>query len=107
MLLTLNVAFQFTDDKTKPSIRLEMVGWKGKKSVRAYVPKNDRIHYLRLVGGDTSKFEINKFQDRRDKNASKASGDADKPDIKSDPDPDVKNDPDTDIKGDLDADLEL
>merc|ERR1719495_1547496 len=57
------------DDSTKPSIRLEMVGWKGKKSVRAYVPKNDRIHYLRLVGGDTSKFETNKFQDRRDKNA--------------------------------------
>ena len=53
-------------------LKLEMVGWKGKKSVRAYVPKMDRIHYLRLVGGDTSKFETNKFQNRRDAAAAKA-----------------------------------
>ena len=43
-----------------------MVGWKGKQSLRAYVPKNERIHYLRLIGGDTSKFESNKFQNKRD-----------------------------------------
>ena len=48
-------------------MKLEFVGWKGKASVRAYVPKNARIHYLRLVGGDTSKFETNKFEARREK----------------------------------------
>ena len=50
-----------------PDLNLELVGWKGKMSVRAYVPKQERIHYLRLLGGDTSKFEKNKFQERREK----------------------------------------
>ena len=47
-------------------MKLEIVGWKGKSSVRAYVPKNDRIHYLRLIGGDTSKYEKNKFEAKRE-----------------------------------------
>ncbi|KAG7169438.1 tRNA (cytosine(34)-C(5))-methyltransferase-like [Homarus americanus] len=45
---------------------IELVGWKGNKSVRAYVAKNDRIHYLRLLGADTSKYEKNKFAEQRD-----------------------------------------
>ena len=49
-------------------LKLEIVGWKGKASVRAYVPKNDRIHYLRLIGGDTSKYEKNKFEVKRENN---------------------------------------
>ena len=49
------------------AIKLEFVGWKGKNSLRAYVPKNERIHYLRLIGGDTSKYERNKFEERRAK----------------------------------------
>ena len=40
-----------TDD-----LDIVLVAWKGKTSVRAYVPKSDRIHYLRLSGGDVSKF---------------------------------------------------
>ena len=47
------------DEKT---LRINLVGWKGKASIRAYVPKNERVHYLRLIGADTSKFEVNKFQ---------------------------------------------
>ena len=56
------------------SLKLELVGWKGAQSLRAYVPKNERIHYLRLVGTDTSKYEINKFEARREnqENAQKA-----------------------------------
>ena len=34
-------------------------------SVRAYVPRNDRLHYLRLIGADISAFESNKFQERK------------------------------------------
>ena len=51
------------DEKT---LRINLVGWKGKASLRAYVPKNERVHYLRLIGADTSKFEVNKFQVKRD-----------------------------------------
>jgi tRNA (cytosine34-C5)-methyltransferase len=48
---------------------LEFVGWKGKNSLRAYVPKNERVHYMRLIGCDTSKYEKNKFEERRANNA--------------------------------------
>ncbi|XP_047119299.1 tRNA (cytosine(34)-C(5))-methyltransferase [Schistocerca piceifrons] len=43
---------------------LHMVGWRGIKSVRAYVPTNDCVHYLRLLGADVSKYEVNKFKDK-------------------------------------------
>ena len=65
-------ALQLTESES-PKIKLEIVGWKGKASVRAYVPKNDRIHYLRLTGGDTSKYEINKFEAKRGTEVSKNS----------------------------------
>ena len=56
----------FISEKQESHLKLEIVGWKGKASVRAYVPKNDRIHYLRLLGGDTSKYEFNKFEAKRE-----------------------------------------
>ncbi|XP_071447980.1 tRNA (cytosine(34)-C(5))-methyltransferase [Hetaerina americana] len=43
---------------------IELVGWKGKASLRAYVPKGERIHYLRLCGADVTKFELNKFKEK-------------------------------------------
>ena len=43
-----------------------IVGWKGKSTVRAYVPRNERLHYLRLIGADTTPYEKNKFQEQRD-----------------------------------------
>merc|ERR1712060_677190 len=63
-----SVAFIYEEKQTEiseGSIKLEIVGWKGFASVRSYVPKNDRIHYLRLLGFDTSKYELNKFEARR------------------------------------------
>ncbi|CAB4062185.1 NSUN2 [Lepeophtheirus salmonis] len=57
--------FKSTDDHEQ--LRIELVGWKGKSTIRAYVPKNERIHYLRLIGSDTSRFEKNKFEERREK----------------------------------------
>ena len=55
------IAFLYHDD----GMKIKLVGWKGNKSVRAYVAKNDRIHYLRLLGADTSKYEKNKFAEQR------------------------------------------
>lgn len=37
-------------------LKLQIVGWRGTMSLRAYVPKNDAIHYLRLLGADCSQF---------------------------------------------------
>lgn len=58
-----SVAFLFKDPSSP--LTVEVVGWKGKISVRAYVPRNDRLHYLRLIGADLSSFETNKFQERK------------------------------------------
>ena len=65
MLNIHNYILRFTENN-EGNLKLEIVGWKGKASVRAYVPKNDRIHYLRLIGGDTSKYEFNKFEVKRE-----------------------------------------
>lgn len=52
------IAFHDNND----NFTLEVVGWKGEKSLRAYIDVNDSIHLLRLLGADVGKFEINKFQ---------------------------------------------
>lgn len=62
------IAFLFKDE----DLTIELVGWKGNRSVRAYVAKHDRLHYLRLLGADTSKYEKNKFQEQRDLEAKSA-----------------------------------
>ncbi|XP_070160065.1 tRNA (cytosine(34)-C(5))-methyltransferase isoform X3 [Polyergus mexicanus] len=46
-------------------LNLQLVGWRGIMSLRAYVPTCDAIHYLRLLGADCSKFEKNKFKENR------------------------------------------
>lgn len=53
-----------------PKCQLELVGWKGAVSLRAYIQKNDKVHFLRLCGADVSKFETNKFEKKEaeDKN---------------------------------------
>lgn len=33
-----------------PQCPIELCGWRGKASIRAFVPKNERFHYLRMVG---------------------------------------------------------
>jgi len=62
-----SVAFLYTDPTT--SLVVKTVGWKGKMSVRAYVPRNDRLHYLRLIGADITAFETNKFKERKKREA--------------------------------------
>ncbi|XP_023219253.1 tRNA (cytosine(34)-C(5))-methyltransferase-like [Centruroides sculpturatus] len=42
---------------TKEEFKIELCGWKGKASVRCYVTKIERIHYLRICGVDVSEFE--------------------------------------------------
>ncbi|XP_059092655.1 tRNA (cytosine(34)-C(5))-methyltransferase-like isoform X2 [Tigriopus californicus] len=65
-LITGSIALIYEEKEDgKTSLLVELVGWKGKETLRAYVPKNERIHFLRLIGGDTSKFEKNKFDIKR------------------------------------------
>ncbi|XP_071814211.1 RNA cytosine-C(5)-methyltransferase NSUN2-like [Apostichopus japonicus] len=45
---------EITDLSQASSKSLIIVGWKGKTSVRSYLDKNSRQHYLRMCGGDVS-----------------------------------------------------
>lgn len=45
---------------------LNVVGWRGSRTVRAYVDLNDSVHMLRLLGADVSKFEVNKFEKKKE-----------------------------------------
>jgi len=47
-------------------IQVSLVGWKGATSLRCYVAKDERVHFLRLLRADTSKYASNKFQAARD-----------------------------------------
>jgi len=48
-------------------IKIELVGWKGASSLRCYVTKQDRVHFLRLLRADLSTYVTNKFEVARDK----------------------------------------
>ena len=83
------------DEKT---LRINLVGWKGKASLRAYVPKNERVHYLRLIGADTSKFEVNKFQVKRDEEERQKAEEGKEEDVE------VKPEVNAEVKPEVEAD---
>lgn len=37
-------------DPSEPQCPIQLCGWRGKTSIRAFVPRNERFHYLRLLG---------------------------------------------------------
>ncbi|KRT82829.1 hypothetical protein AMK59_3058, partial [Oryctes borbonicus] len=63
---------------------LHISGWRGTSSLRSYMSQHSTVHFLRLLGGDVSKYDINKFK--------KIDEDEDKDDIT--PDGNNKNDKD-------------
>lgn len=34
----------------EPQCPIQLCGWRGKTSIRAFVPRNERFHYLRMLG---------------------------------------------------------
>ncbi|CAK9794990.1 tRNA (cytosine(34)-C(5))-methyltransferase [Anthophora quadrimaculata] len=57
--------YEEEEGESENRLKLQLVGWRGTMSLRAYVPVHDAIHYLRLLGADCSKFETNKFKKNR------------------------------------------
>ncbi|CAH2231732.1 jg14312 [Pararge aegeria aegeria] len=47
---------------TESNLELTLVGWRGVHSLRAYTATSDTVHYLRLLGADFSKYDVNKFK---------------------------------------------
>ncbi|CAK9821004.1 tRNA (cytosine(34)-C(5))-methyltransferase [Anthophora plagiata] len=59
------LVYEEEEGESENRLKLQLVGWRGTMSLRAYVPVHDAIHYLRLLGADCSKFETNKFKKNR------------------------------------------
>lgn len=38
------------NNPTEPQCSIQLCGWRGKTSIRAFVPRNERLHYLRMLG---------------------------------------------------------
>ncbi|XP_037885919.1 tRNA (cytosine(34)-C(5))-methyltransferase isoform X2 [Glossina fuscipes] len=53
---------KYTDQR----FTLNVVGWRGTSSLRAYVDKNETMHIMRLLGVNPSEFEINKYEKARE-----------------------------------------
>merc|ERR1712088_218967 len=77
-----SVALVFEEKRHDYLLKVEFVGWKGK-----------RIHYLRLLGCDTSKYEKNKFEERRAKGW-KRNGDSEREEAKKEAENGEKKDGD-------------
>lgn len=60
-----SLLIEYKDD----AMHFIVVVWKGQISVKAYVQKGERLHYLRLCGADISKFEVNKFANKAKANS--------------------------------------
>lgn len=56
------LCYQGTDSTEKGDLELKISGWRGTNSLRCYVTDFNASHYLRLLGGDFSKYDVNKFQ---------------------------------------------
>lgn len=40
----------FVSNPAEPQCPIQLCGWRGKTSIRAFVPRNERFHYLRMLG---------------------------------------------------------
>ncbi|KAH0519805.1 tRNA (cytosine(34)-C(5))-methyltransferase [Microtus ochrogaster] len=48
-----SVVLKYEPDSTNPDALqcpIVLCGWRGKASIRTFVPKNERLHYLRMMG---------------------------------------------------------
>lgn len=53
--------------KDESGFTLSTVGWRGTRHLRAYVDLNDSIHMLRMLGADVSKYDVNKFNKKKER----------------------------------------
>uniref|UniRef100_A0A8D0AH47 tRNA (cytosine(34)-C(5))-methyltransferase n=1 Tax=Sander lucioperca TaxID=283035 RepID=A0A8D0AH47_SANLU len=55
------------NNPAEPQCPIQLCGWRGKTSIRAFVPRNERFHYLRLLG-------VEVFRDKQGVGAEKGRG---------------------------------
>jgi tRNA (cytosine34-C5)-methyltransferase len=57
---------------------IHISGWRGTTSLRCYMSQHSTVHLLRLLGGDISKYDVNKFK-KLEEDEEEASKEEDKP----------------------------
>lgn len=50
----------------EPQCPIQLCGWRGKTSIRAFVPRNERFHYLRMLGVEVFRDKQGLGQKQRD-----------------------------------------
>lgn len=78
--------------KGDDGLNLNVVGWKGAKSLRAYLDLHDSIHWLRLLDADISKFEVNKFNKNSEEKDDEEEKDAEAAEAEAEADDETKDD---------------
>lgn len=48
--ISVRFTFPFVSKPAEPQCPIQLCGWRGKTSIRAFVPRNERYHYLRMLG---------------------------------------------------------
>ncbi|XP_056154296.1 RNA cytosine C(5)-methyltransferase NSUN2 [Lampris incognitus] len=54
------------NNPAEPQCPIELCGWRGKTSIRAFVPRNERFHYLRMLGVEVFREKPGLSQGRRE-----------------------------------------
>ncbi|XP_023014531.2 tRNA (cytosine(34)-C(5))-methyltransferase Nsun2 [Leptinotarsa decemlineata] len=61
------------DTNSNNPLVIHISGWRGTTSLRCYMDKHSTVHLLRLLGGDISKYDVNKFKKNDDEKEETAS----------------------------------
>ncbi len=56
----------FVSNPAEPQCPIQLCGWRGKTSIRAFVPRNERFHYLRMLGVEVFRDKQGLGQKQRD-----------------------------------------
>lgn len=56
----------FVSNTAEPQCPIQLCGWRGKTSIRAFVPRNERFHYLRMLGVEVFRDKQSLGQKQRD-----------------------------------------
>ncbi|CAN9503773.1 unnamed protein product [Ophioblennius macclurei] len=62
-----------SNNPAEPQCPIQLCGWRGKTSIRAFVPRNERFHYLRMLG-------VEVFRDKQGVGQKSKDGDKEKGD---------------------------
>lgn len=54
----------YSEKESQEPLVLHLSGWRGTTSLRCYTTQHSTVHLLRLLGGDVSKYDVNKFKNK-------------------------------------------